>query len=190
MGLLKKLSSPRSPLPSTSKPCSFSTPNRRCHPRPARGGRKNLHVQDMAGVSPHGNHLGSLTVPVYLLHGEGDNIIPASETLWMASELPDTTLQSALISPVLSHLDLDGAQPSAADRWRLVHFFALILRAAHHFSFYHLRIEVPAWPHSVAAATHFCRGMNAVSHCRLHARAHTREASTVSMPRANHLRLP
>ncbi len=91
---------------------------------------ESRHVQDMAGVSPH-NHLGSLTTPVYLLHGAGDNIIPASETLWMAAELPGTTLQSALISPVLSHLDLDGAQPSAMDRWRLVHFFALILRAAH-----------------------------------------------------------
>lgn len=91
---------------------------------------ENLHVQAMAGVSPHG-HLESLTVPVYLLHGEADNIIPASETLWMASELPGTTLQSALISPVLSHLNLDGAQPTAGDRWRLVHFFALILKAAH-----------------------------------------------------------
>ena len=91
---------------------------------------ENLHVQAMAGVSPHG-HLESMTVPVYLLHGEGDNIIPASETLWMASELPSATLQSVLISPVLSHLNLDGAQPTAGDRWRLVHFFALILRAAH-----------------------------------------------------------
>ena len=91
---------------------------------------QNLHVEAMAGVSPHG-HLESLTVPVYLLHGEGDNIIPASETLWMASELPGTTLQSVLVSPVLSHLNLDGAQPTALDRWRLVHFFALILRAAH-----------------------------------------------------------
>src|SRR6201999_2274720 len=33
------------------------------------------HVEDMAGVSPHG-HLASMTTPVYLLHGEGDNIIP------------------------------------------------------------------------------------------------------------------
>jgi pimeloyl-ACP methyl ester carboxylesterase len=91
---------------------------------------ESRHVQDMAGVSPH-NHLGSLTTPVFLLHGAGDNIIPASETLWMAAELPGTSLQSVLISPVLSHLNLDGAQPSAMDRWRLVHFFALILRAAH-----------------------------------------------------------
>jgi acetyl esterase/lipase len=90
---------------------------------------ESRHAEAMEGVSPH-NHLGSLTTPVYLLHGEGDNIIPASETLWMAAELPGKTLQSALISPVLSHLNLDGAGPSAYDRWRLVHFFALILHAA------------------------------------------------------------
>ena len=86
------------------------------------------HVEEMAGVSPHG-HLGQLTTPVYLLHGEGDNIIPAAETQWMASELPSTTLQSELISPVLSHLDLDGAGPGVVDQLRLVHFFALILHA-------------------------------------------------------------
>lgn len=87
------------------------------------------HVTDMARVSPHG-HLNKLTVPVYLLHGEGDNIIPAAETLWMESELPTTTLKAALISPVLSHLDLDGAGPGVTDNLRLVHFFAQILEAA------------------------------------------------------------
>ncbi len=87
------------------------------------------HVAGMAGVSPHG-HLQGLTTPVYLLHGEGDNIIPSAETMWMESELPSETLQYALISPVISHLDMDGAAPGALDRWRLVHFFALVLRAA------------------------------------------------------------
>jgi len=87
------------------------------------------HVEDMAGVSPQG-HLKTLTTPVYLLHGEGDNIIPSAETEWMAAELPTETLQTSLISPVLSHLDLDGHAPSGMDRWRLVHFFALILHAA------------------------------------------------------------
>jgi hypothetical protein len=67
---------------------------------------------------------------VYLLHGEADNIIPSAETLWMASELPREDLKAMLVSPVLSHLDLDGAQPGAMDRWRLVHFFGLILEAA------------------------------------------------------------
>ena len=87
------------------------------------------HIEDMAGVSPHG-HLKTLTTPVYLLHGEGDNIIPAAETEWMASELPSEVLQAELISPVLSHLNLDGHGPSAWDRLRLVHFFALILHDA------------------------------------------------------------
>ena len=87
------------------------------------------HVAEMAGVSPHG-HLEHLTTPVYLLHGQGDNIIPAAETLWMESELPTTTLKAALISPILSHLDLDGAGPNVVDNLRLVHFFALVLREA------------------------------------------------------------
>jgi dienelactone hydrolase len=87
------------------------------------------HVQDMAGVSPHG-HLAHLTTPVYLLHGAGDNIIPAAETEWMESELPSETLKAALISPVISHLDLDGAAPSPLDQLRLIHFFALVLHAA------------------------------------------------------------
>ncbi|HEY1743043.1 MAG TPA: alpha/beta hydrolase [Granulicella sp.] len=86
------------------------------------------HIEDMAGVSPHG-HLRQLTTPVYLLHGEGDNIIPAAETLWMASELPSETLKASLISPVLTHIDIDKHGPTAMDRWRLVHFFALILHA-------------------------------------------------------------
>ncbi len=87
------------------------------------------HITDMAGVSPHG-HLQHLTVPVYLLHGAGDNIIPAAETLWMESELPTTTLKAALISPVLSHIDVNGGYPGVLDNLRLVHFFGLIIRAA------------------------------------------------------------
>jgi pimeloyl-ACP methyl ester carboxylesterase len=74
--------------------------------------------------------LRGMTAPVYLLHGEADNIIPAAETLWMANELPQTTLKEVLVSPVLSHLDLDGTGPDAWDQWRLVHFFALVMHAA------------------------------------------------------------
>jgi hypothetical protein len=48
----------------------------------------------------------------------------------MEAELPSQDLKAALISPVLSHLDLDGAGPSTLDHLRLVHFFALILHAA------------------------------------------------------------
>jgi dienelactone hydrolase len=87
------------------------------------------HVSDMAAVSPHGR-LAALKTPVYLLHGAGDNIIPSAETEWMAAELPKRSLKAVLISPVLSHLDLDGAKPTTADQLRLVHFFAEVLHAA------------------------------------------------------------
>jgi pimeloyl-ACP methyl ester carboxylesterase len=87
------------------------------------------HEGDSEGLSPHGR-LQALDTPVYLLHGEADNIIPSAETLWMASELRQEDLQAVLVSPVLSHLDLDGPKPGVMDNWRLVHFFALIMRAA------------------------------------------------------------
>jgi acetyl esterase/lipase len=86
------------------------------------------HVDEMNGLSPE-KRLNDLTVPVFLLHGEADNIIPAAETLWMASELRATTLRAALISPVLSHLDM-ARSPSLWDEWKLVHFMALVLREA------------------------------------------------------------
>jgi len=87
------------------------------------------HTSELAGVSPRGR-LKTLRTPVYLLHGEADNIIPSAETLWMASELPSEQLKAMLVSPVLSHIDLDNAKPGAMDEWRLVHFFGLVMRAA------------------------------------------------------------
>jgi dienelactone hydrolase len=87
------------------------------------------HLDYAVSVSPQG-HLATLDTPVYLLHGEADNIIPAAETQWMAAELPRHTLKAELISPVLSHLDLDGLGPTAWDEVRLLNFFALLLHAA------------------------------------------------------------
>jgi dienelactone hydrolase len=87
------------------------------------------HLDYAKTVSPHG-HLGSLDTPVYLLHGEADNIIPAAESQWMAAELPRKSLKAVLISPVISHLDMDGLGPTALDQLRLMHFFALLLHAA------------------------------------------------------------
>jgi acetyl esterase/lipase len=87
------------------------------------------HAGESPGLSPEGR-LRALGTPVYLLHGEGDNIIPSAETLWMASELPPDVLKAMLVSPVLSHLDLNGPKPGAMDQWRLIHFFALMIHAA------------------------------------------------------------
>ena len=88
-----------------------------------------VEAASMDAVSPH-SHLAQLRTPVYLLHGEGDNIIPAAETEWLEADVPRNALQAALISPVLSHLDLDGEGPSVADQLRLVHLFALVLHAS------------------------------------------------------------
>jgi len=87
------------------------------------------HTAEMLALSPD-SKLRTLTTPVYLLHGQGDNIIPAAETLWMASELPPHTLKAALVSPILSHVNFDGGKPTLGDQWRLLHFFALIMQAA------------------------------------------------------------
>jgi pimeloyl-ACP methyl ester carboxylesterase len=87
------------------------------------------HISELDGLSP-GGRLKKMTTPVYLLHGQADNIIPSAETLWMASELPAVSLQAMLVSPVLSHIDFEGSSPGVWDQWRLIHFFALVLRAA------------------------------------------------------------
>jgi pimeloyl-ACP methyl ester carboxylesterase len=87
------------------------------------------HAKEMGELSPHGM-LRTMTTPVYLLHGQADNIIPSAETLWMASELPRATLQEVLVSSVLSHVNLDEAKPRLWDQWRLVHFFAVMMHAA------------------------------------------------------------
>jgi len=87
------------------------------------------HTDELTGLSPHGR-LATLDTPVYLLHGRADNIIPSAETLWMASELRNENLEATLVSPVLSHINLDGPNPGLMDEWRLVHFFALVMDAA------------------------------------------------------------
>ena len=89
------------------------------------------HIAQLEGLSP-GPRLARLTTPVYLLHGAADNIIPSAETLWMASALRHETLQAALVSPVLSHLDFGASNPTLLDQLSLIHFFALILHAAEH----------------------------------------------------------
>lgn len=83
------------------------------------------HRAEMTPVSPHGN-LGGLRVPTLLLHGAADNVIPPSELLWLRQDVPPAALKSALISPVISHVSVQGAS-SLRDRWELLHFVAQML---------------------------------------------------------------
>jgi pimeloyl-ACP methyl ester carboxylesterase len=76
----------------------------------------------MAAVSPHGK-LANIACPVLLLHGTGDEVIPASESQWLANEVPPQCLRALLISPAITHVEVGGA-PSFGDKLRLVHFMA------------------------------------------------------------------
>ena len=86
-----------------------------------------LHKDEMAAVSPHG-HLARLHTSVFLLHGAGDTVIPSSETLWLAKEVPPPELRSALVSPALVHVDM-GDQVTWQQQWQLVDFMAQVLDA-------------------------------------------------------------
>ena len=85
------------------------------------------HKDEMAAVSPHG-HLAQLHTAVFLLHGAGDTVIPASETLWLAKEVPPSELKFALVSPALVHVDM-GGQVTWQQQWQLVDFMAQVLDA-------------------------------------------------------------
>ena len=70
-----------------------------------------------------------MRVPVYILHGSADNIIPPAESLWLAKEIPRAGVREVLITKAFSHVDpAKGA--SISEKLRLVHFVAGVLRAA------------------------------------------------------------
>ena len=72
-------------------------------------------------LSPSGQ-LARLTVPVYLLHGAGDSVIPPSETDWAARELGNQP-HAALVSPLIEHVELNQ-DASLRDELALVEFLA------------------------------------------------------------------
>jgi pimeloyl-ACP methyl ester carboxylesterase len=80
----------------------------------------------LSAISPQGK-LSALRVPVFLLHGATDDIIPSTETLWLEREIPRPYLREALITPAFSHVDPDK-HAAWRDELRLVNFLARILR--------------------------------------------------------------
>jgi dienelactone hydrolase len=80
--------------------------------------------QTMAKVSPSGR-LAAIRVPVFLLHGEQDGVIPPSETKWLAREIPAPYVRAVLISPAVVHVD--PKQTSFRDKCELVSFLASVL---------------------------------------------------------------
>jgi len=86
------------------------------------------HQDEMDAVSPSGK-MSALHVPVYLLHGAGDSVIPPSESLWLAQDIPHDDVRAVLISQALVHVDMDK-KVTFSDEWALVDFMAKVLSAA------------------------------------------------------------
>jgi pimeloyl-ACP methyl ester carboxylesterase len=91
---------------------------------------EELRMDDsqLSAISPQGK-LGALRAPVFLLHGETDDIIPSTETLWLEREIPKAYLRDALITPAFSHVDPEK-HAVWRDQLRLVNFLAEVLRTA------------------------------------------------------------
>jgi len=86
---------------------------------------------EMQAISPAG-HLQNLHARVMLLHGAGDNVIPPSETEFLAREVPRQDLVEELVSKAISHVEV--SKPKFADKIRLVRWMAQMFReldAAH-----------------------------------------------------------
>jgi hypothetical protein len=81
----------------------------------------------LATVSPH-QRMADLRAHVFLLHGAGDPVIPASETEWLERDVPASALDAVLVSDAIQHVELRGT-PSAREEWQLVHFMALALES-------------------------------------------------------------
>jgi dienelactone hydrolase len=79
----------------------------------------------LAAVSPRGR-VDCLQVPIFLLHGAGDTVIPPTETEWLARDVPAGVLRDVLISRALVHVE-PGGQPTWYEQWELVHFVADVL---------------------------------------------------------------
>jgi len=81
----------------------------------------------LAAVSPRGR-IDGLQIPIFLLHGAGDSVIPPTETEWLARAVPPGMLRDVLVSKALVHVE-PGGQPTWHEQWELLHFVADVLAA-------------------------------------------------------------
>ena len=66
--------------------------------------------------------------PVFLLHGSEDSVIPTSESVLLADYLRSRGVEvHLLISELITHAEFDRAA-AAADTWRLISFWANVLK--------------------------------------------------------------
>lgn len=86
------------------------------------------HVGEMGGhpaLSPARSMAPS--AQVYLLHGTGDNVIPAIESSLLRDELRSRGVEvRALATPLITHAEVNNAA-AVADLWKLIGFWAHVL---------------------------------------------------------------
>ena len=83
-------------------------------------------LADDPAVSPDKSPAPS--APVFMLHGTDDNVVPAVETLLLAEYLQEKTEVRWLLSPLISHAEIDRRAP-AGEIWALIRLWAAILTA-------------------------------------------------------------
>jgi pimeloyl-ACP methyl ester carboxylesterase len=86
---------------------------------------------ELAAASPS-QQLADLSVPVFLVHGSDDPIVPSIESRWLERELPVGLRRELVISTSLRHAELNEQATAAdlIDKWTLVRFMAAVLREA------------------------------------------------------------
>ena len=111
-------------------------------PEPSRTYMDYVNTRDVAHLGPvllpHVAELGgnpalsperspSPSVPVYLLHGTDDNVVPAVESTLLARDLRARhTPVHVLLTPLVTHAEVDRASTTAA-LWRLIDFWSKLL---------------------------------------------------------------
>ncbi len=83
---------------------------------------------EMAALSPAGHFAGLRDVPVFLMHGAADDVMPPTEAEDNARELAQFTDVHLLLSPNIHHVTIEGT-PTLREQWRILHIMALILGA-------------------------------------------------------------
>lgn len=69
--------------------------------------------------------------PVFLLHGRGDNVIPASETVKLAAWASPATETTSLVSDLIQHVEMKGTGESFSlfEYWKIIRFWTELLRS-------------------------------------------------------------
>jgi dienelactone hydrolase len=81
------------------------------------------HRTELAELSPR-DRLKALHVPVYLLHGASDSVIPPSQTAWAARELDAAGVANmSLITPLIEHVEVEK-NADLVGKLHLVRFMA------------------------------------------------------------------